>query len=208
MTKLGALGAGLGLLAAGLTAGCRIVDHKDGDKENVRIATPFGGMSVKTNESAVQNGLGLEVYPGAKPEDKKDDDSSAADINFSLGGFHLGVKAASYTTPDSPEKVLAFYRPKMAKYGTVIQCLHHQPVGTPTRTQEGLTCSDDSKTDEDHRGFHLNVSADKDKGELKAGSKLHQHIVSVETKGDLTKIGMVMLDLPGKLNQGDDDEKQ
>jgi hypothetical protein len=43
--------ASLGVLLA-LTAGCRIEDHKhaDGKNDDVKIATPFGGMSVKTDE--------------------------------------------------------------------------------------------------------------------------------------------------------------
>ena len=193
------VGAAMGL------AGCRFDEHKKDGKENVRIATPFGGMSVKTDEDAVQGGVGIDVYPGAVLEKKEKGHDGAADVNFNFAGFHLGVKAVNYTTPDAPDKVLAFYRQKMTKFGTVILCSHHSAVGTPTRTQEGLTCDDDNN----HHGVHINMSdSDQAKQELKAGSKQHQHIVQVEANGTGTKIGLVMLDLPGHLGSGDDDSRQ
>src|ERR1700733_1745240 len=94
----------LGVLLT-LSTGCRIDEHKDGDGhgDNVKIATPFGGMSVKTDQSVVEGGVGLSVYPGAVLEKKENGkDNGAADIIMSFGSFHLGVKALSYRTSDSP----------------------------------------------------------------------------------------------------------
>ena len=181
-----------------LASGCRIDTHKDGNNDDVKIATPFGGMSVKTNEAVVENGVGLSVYPGAvlvKKGNNKDD--GAADINMSFGSFHLGVKALSYKTPDTPEKVMAFYRKDMSKFGAVILCRGSRAVGSPDHTQDGLSC------DKDH-GAKINVDEDKSNEELKAGSKQHQHIVAIDPEGSGTKIGLVALDLPGHL--GDDDK--
>jgi hypothetical protein len=128
-------------------------------------------------------------------------------VNMSFGSFHLGVKALSYSTPDAPDKVLAFYRKDMARYGTVILCKGQHAVGTPTETKDGLTCSESSK--------HINVQTsdvdsgdDGSYGELKAGSKLHQHIVSVDRQGTGTKFGLVALDLPGHLGIEDKDSEQ
>ena len=188
------------LLLLPLLAGCRVVHQNDGkDNENVKIATPFGGMSVKTNDNAV-GAVGLSLYPGAVRE-KKDDHGSdgAADVNLSFGDFHLGVRAASYRTPDAPDKVLAFYRKDMAKYGLVIQCRNNKPVGSPVRTADGLTCDKD-----DH---NMNGS-DTQQDELRAGSKQHQHIVGVELKDGATRIGLVQLDLPkGLTDHGSDSEQ-
>jgi hypothetical protein len=46
--------------------------------------------------------------------------------------------------------------------------------------------------------------------ELKTGSQQHQHIVALDPDGGGTKIGLVALDLPGKLSFGDskDDDKE
>ena len=79
------------VLACGVVmmSGCRIDSHKDGDNDNVKIATPFGGMQVKTNDAAVQTGLGLPVYPGAELVKKKDKDSGSADVNLKIGRAHV-----------------------------------------------------------------------------------------------------------------------
>lgn len=187
-----------------MATGCRIETHKHGKNDNVNIATPFGGMSVKTNDSVVQGGVGLSVYPGAqviKKSEGKDHDGGAADVNLSFGSFHLGVKALSYQSADSPEKVTTFYRQDMAKYGTVILCRDHSAVGTPVRTQEGLGCDSDNNA-----GVHVNEKGGKD--ELKAGSKQHQHIVTVEPRDGGTKIGLVALELPTHFSNDDGDSKQ
>ena len=180
------------LLTAAL--GCRVENHKSGGSEDVKIATPFGGMSVKTNDAVVQSNVGISAYPGATLV-RKDQDNGAADVNLSFGNFHLGVKALSYRTPDSPDKVLAFYRKDLARYGAVILCKDQAPVGTPVHTQDGLTCSGD------YDG-KVHVDDDDKVGELKTGSKQHQHIVAVDHDGSGTKIGLVALDLPERMGTG------
>jgi hypothetical protein len=198
MTKYAALPlAALTLLAA---AGCRVETHNNGKNEDVKMATPFGNMQVKTDDKVVASGLGLPLYPGAIPV-KKDDggkDSGAADVNMSFGSFQMRIKALSFHSDDAPEKVLAFYRPVLSKYGDVIQCDNDRAVGTPTQTSQGLTC-DNKKSN------HISVSDhNSGKHELKAGSEQHQHIVSVDRDGSGTKLGLVALDLPGHLSFGDD----
>jgi hypothetical protein len=196
-----AVAAVVALGAMMMTTGCRIDSHKDGDNDNVKIATPFGGMQVKTNEAAVQEGLGLPVYPGAELVKKKGKDNGSADVNFSFGGFQLRVKAASYRSTDSPDKLTAFYRQALTKYGDVIQCSNNRPVGSLTRTSEGLTCDND-------KGNHVKVNEDlSGKTELKAGSKQHQHIVAIDPEGSGTKFGLVALDLPGHLSADDGDSQ-
>jgi hypothetical protein len=189
-----AAGVVLGLV---VFAGCRVDEHKENGNENVSVATPFGGMKIKTNDATGVEGIGLPVYPGAELVKKKDKDSGSADVNLSFGKFQLRVKAASYRTPDSPEKVTSFYRDALKKYGTVIRCNHDQPIGEPTRTEEGLTCSDDKKN------VKINES-DSTKFELKAGSKQHQHIVAIDPEDAGTKFGLVALDLPIGLSDNSD----
>lgn len=186
-----------------LSLGCRIESNKKGDSDNVKISTPFGGMSVKTNDAAVQESTGLPAYPGAELV-KKDKDNGAADVNLSFGSFQLRVKAVSYRTNDAPSQVTAFYRKALGRYGDVIQCASDKPVGTPTQTSEGLTCNNEKEN-------HITVDSDlSGKVELKAGSKTHQHIVAIDPEGNGTKFGLVALDLPSHITMGDDkgDSKQ
>src|ERR1700743_1497213 len=130
--------AAMMIAATALASGCRVEYDQHGANDNVKIATPFGGMSVKTKDAAVVDGLGLPVYPGAELV-KKDKNNGAADVNMSFGSFQLRVKAASYRTQDSPAQVRAFYRQALGRYGDVIQCQGNKPVGSPVHTTEGLT---------------------------------------------------------------------
>jgi len=190
--------------AAAMLAGCEVDTHKDGDSDKVKISTPFGGLQVRTNDAVVLESIGLPAYPGAQPV-KKEKDNDAADVDLSFGGFQLRVKAMSYRTGDSPEKVEAFYRDGMRRFGDVIACRDDRAVGTPTRTAEGLTCGDMKES-------HITVENHPAKGELEleAGSKQHRHIVAIDTEGGGTKIGLVALDLPGRNSSdgGNDDNKE
>jgi hypothetical protein len=186
------------LMTLAITLGCRIESHKKGDGDNVNIATPFGGMSVKTDNEAVLTGIGLPPYPGAELVKKKDKDNGAADVTLSFGNFQLRVKAVSYRTPDAPTQVAGFYRKALGRYGDVIQCTNNKPVGLPARTAEGLGCDNDKEN-------HLDVNSDvSGKMELKAGSKVHQHIVAIDPEGSGTKFGLVALDLPSHITLGND----
>jgi hypothetical protein len=186
------------ITATALMSGCRIESDKKNGNDNVKIATPFGGMTVKTNDAAVVDGLGLPVYPGAELV-KKDKNNGAADVNMSFGSFQLRVKAASYRTLDSPDQVTAFYRKALERYGDVIQCQNNKATGTPTHTAEGLTCDNEKEN-------HISVNDDSGKMELKAGSKQHQHIVGINPEGNGTKFGLVALDLPGHISFGNGDD--
>lgn len=191
--------ASVALLTA--LTGCHVSSHKNGDNDNVDIATPFGSVQVKTNDNVAAAGLGITPYPGAqliKKGDKKDgEDGGSADVNMSFGNFHLGVKAVSYTTNDGQNEVLAFYRKNLAKYGDVIQCQGKRTIGQPTRTAEGLTCDTEKNS---HMGWNTDTEHTM---ELRAGSKQHQHIVAVENKDGGTRIGLVALDFPTNFSTDD-----
>jgi hypothetical protein len=190
-------------LAAGIS-GCRIHVDKDADgkEKNVQVDTPFGGVHVNTNQITASD-LGLPVYPGADVVKDKDHDKSA-DINMGFGEWTLRVRAVNYATSDPQDKVVAFYKKALGRYGDVITCEGNAPVGTPTTTSEGLTCQDE--------GNHGNVKInDKDFGshggfQLKAGSKRHQHILGIENPADgKTRFALVALDLPVQANGGKTD---
>lgn len=191
-------------LAMTMTTGCQVDEHKSGDGDNVKIETPFGGMQVKTNDNVVLDGIGLPVYPGAIAVKKDNDhnyDNGAADVNMSFGSFQLRVKAMSFRTGESQDKVEAFYRKSLRRFGDVIACRDDRPVGTPTQTAEGLTCNS-------NKDNHITAgdSGGHGKLELKAGSQQHQHVVGIEPDGGGTKFGVVALDLPGKAFSGEEDK--
>ena len=188
-------------MATTMLAGCRVESDKHGDSDNVKISTPFGGMQVKTNDNVVLDEIGLPAYPGAQLV-KKDKNNGAADVNMNFGSFHLQVKAVSYRTDDSPDKVEAFYRDGLKRFGDVIACRDNRVVGTPSRTFAGLTCDNEVKN-------HVTVNDHPGKGnlELKAGSQQHQHLVEIDSEGGGTKIGLVALDLPGNISSDSESDK-
>jgi len=180
-------------------AGCRIHVDKDanGKEKTVQVDTPFGGVHVNTDQITAAD-LGLPVYPGAEVVRDKDHDKSA-DVNMGFGEWTLRVRAVNYATADSQDKVSAFYKKALGRYGDVITCQGNAPVGTPTQTSEGLTCSEDS---------HGNVKIDdKDYGahggfQLKSGSKRHQHILGFQdSRNGKTRFALVALDLPAAADE-------
>jgi hypothetical protein len=182
-------------LVAGV-AGCRVhVDKgQNGEDKNVQVDTPFGGVHVNTDQTSAAD-LGLPVYPGAS-EIKGDDKHKSADVHLGFGEWELRVRAVSYGSSDSQDKVAAFYKKALSRYGDVITCNGHTPVGTPTVTSEGLSCADDGHNS--HVQFNDDgININNGNFQLKAGSKRHQHIVGFEdSKDSQTRFALVALDLP------------
>jgi hypothetical protein len=180
-------------LAFGLVfvAGCSIqVDKsKNGQDKNVKIDTPLGGLHVRADETSAAD-VGLPTYPGAHIAPDKDGDKSA-DVHLGFGEWQLRVKVVTYDTSDPQDKVIAFYQKALGRYGDVIRCQGNQPVGTPTVTREGLSCSDDKGNS------HVHISDHDSSLSLRAGSRRHQHIFAIESSsGSSTRFSLVELQLP------------
>ena len=186
-----------------LVAGCRVQVDKDsnGGDKNVKIDTPLGGLHVRSDNVSAAD-VGLPMYPGATLTN--DDNSKSADIHFGFGEWQFRVKVVKYKTTDSQDKVLAFYQNALGRYGNVIRCQGGQAIGTPTTTQEGLTCSDDNNNS------HVQVKTDMGQTDmgvsLKAGSRHHQHIVGIETSSGAgnTRFALVELQLPAAVDKDSD----
>jgi hypothetical protein len=183
-------------LAAGI-AGCRVQVDKgaNGEQKKVQVDTPFGGIHVNTDETSAAD-LGLPTYPGANIVNDKDNEKSA-DIHMGFGEWELRVKVVNFSTPDSQDNVIAFYKNALTRYGVVITCKGTTPVGTPTETSEGLTCADDKDNTSTVQIDRGDYGSGENSLELKAGSKRHQHIVGFQSSvhGD-TRFALVALDLP------------
>ncbi|MFY9852426.1 MAG: hypothetical protein WAK26_00950 [Terracidiphilus sp.] len=186
-------------LAAGM-AGCRVHVDKDanGQEKKVQVDTPFGGVHVNTDQTTAAD-LGLPAYPGATVA-RDNEDHKSADVHLGFGEWELRVRTVSYETPDPEDKVTAFYKKAMGRYGDVITCRGDSPVGTPATTSEGLGCADDKQ------GGHVKIEHNemgKDSVELKAGSRRHQHIMGFEgSKNKQTRFALVALDLPAVVESG------
>lgn len=176
-----------------LAAGCHVhVDkNANGTEKNVKIDTPLGGLHVNAGDTNAAD-VGLPVYPGATVVPDKDGDKSA-NIHMGFGQWQLRVKVVNYQTPDDQDKVLDFYQKALGRYGTVIRCKGDQPLGSPTVTQEGLSCSNG-----DSHG-QVNISEGL---MLKAGSRHHQHLLGIENNsGPGTRFALVELQLPSSIDK-------
>ena len=102
-------------------------------------ASQAGGLDIHADADAAD--VGLPAYPGAiKKSDRSGDPTG---FSFGVWGESFGVKIAvvSYRSVDSVDKVAAFYRDALAKYGPVLDCSHPQP--------KPRARPDDDKSDKD-----------------------------------------------------------
>ncbi len=181
-----------------LVSACSVhVDDKDKKNEKVDIQTPFANLKVDSSAKAVDNGI--PVYPGAKLRPaEKDGDNHSANINLGAFGFGLKVIAAEYDTPDSPDKVKAFYQDKMKSFGTVLVCNGHSSNGSDTHVYHLNAHKDNGDNDK-----KLNCSDSSGDGwEIKTGTNDNQHLVSIEPNGSGTRFGTVFI-----RTRGDDSDK-
>jgi len=187
----------LGTLLAAVGCHVEVDKGKNGEDKNVRIDTPLGGLHVRADQTTALD-LGLPVYPGAQISPDVQGDKSA-DVHFGFGQFQLRVRVVTYETPDPKDKVLAFYKNAMGRFGEVLTCNGNQPVGTPTITSEGLTCREDSNA---HVRINGDVGVNDDSGlTLRAGSKHHQHIFAIKNGGTETRYSLIELQLPTGFDQ-------
>jgi hypothetical protein len=171
----------------------RIEKNHSGEYGNVRVATPFGGVEIKTNDTSVVQGVGLPAYPEAELQRKEGDYNGDADVDMKFGGVRLRVTTVRYKSSDSPDKVSAFYRKALSRYGDVIECHNGLSVGIPTQTPEGLTC--------DKADAHLS-SDGSDMMELKAGSKQFRHIVVIDPDRNGSMMELVAVQMPKHIPWG------
>lgn len=188
--------------------GCHVQVDKgqNGEDKNVRIDTPLGGLHVRSDQTSAAD-LGLPVYPGAQIAPDRDGDKSA-DVHLGFGQWQLRVKVVTYSTPDSQDKVLAYYKKTMGRFGDVVECDGDHAVGTPSVTSEGLSCHEDSRANIRINGDGGNLADDDSGLTLRAGSRHHQHILAFKTTASGTRFSLIELELPGGLDEnakGDSD---
>jgi hypothetical protein len=140
--------------------------NNDKDK-NLDVRSPVGDLHVGKDADAQK--AGLPRYPGARPQQQENNDP----LNLALSTDSFGMKliVAKYETDDPAEKVLAFYREKMKKYGKVLEC--HS-----TDDHDGV------HHDEDEHAGSKPLQCEGDNSgpvrELKVGTEDNQRIVAIE----------------------------
>ena len=143
--------------------------------QGVEVTTSKGSLTAK-NQADLKE-IGVPAYPGSRLRaDSNESPRATLGLWVSEKGFRL--VALKYESPDGPDKILAYYRKALARFGTVLQC----PGGTTTSS--GLTCKD-----------HEMKAGEVD---LMAGSSETRRIVGVEpAPGGGTRFELVYLRTKG-----------
>ena len=171
-------------------AACHVNVQKseNGEDKKVDVETPVGAIHV--NKDANARDTGLPVYPGAQ-EKKKDSGDSNANVNISSSFFGLKVVAIEYLTDDPPEKVAAYYKDQLKKYGAILECHTTDKHNDAGDVDVSIGDDKDKKLSCEHNsGPTL---------ELKVGTKDNQHIVSISPsdKGKGSNFALVFVQTRG-----------
>lgn len=173
-----ALACGLLCLASPLLAQDKTDKEAEGGKGSK-------GAGIYFNAEASAKDVGLPIYPGARPHREKDDDSTSAKFGLWGGSFGFKLAVVKLESNDSPQKVAAFYKKALAKYGTVLDC--------------GVASAQSGDKEENESSKKLTCEDDKPKPggmEFKAGTKEKQHIVGIEPNGNGTLFQLVYVESP------------
>jgi len=169
-----------------------VKDHDGDGNSKVDISTPVGGIHVDENADA--RDTGLPVYPGARKKHGDDGDKKSANVNLSAFGYGLKVVALEYESDDPSDKIIAYYRDQLKKYGNVLQCrtsdIHNQVDDDVPLVggKKGYVVGGKLKCDDDEHGSWI---------ELKSGTSDSQHIVSVHPQGKGADFAIVWLRVRG-----------
>jgi hypothetical protein len=153
----------------GLRARAQQKENGNQDK-HLDIRSSAGDLHVGNDADA--RDIGLPLYPGARLKHDEHDKNSA-NLAIFTAAFGMKLVVINYDSDDSPDKLIAYYRDKLKKYGKVIEC-HTSEHGGDVHVNAGKNDSNgskDVKCDGDNTG---NVV------ELKVGTEDNQHLVSVE----------------------------
>jgi len=143
------------------------------------------GITISAQATAKE--VGLPVYPGAKPHKDSSEDSSGANLGLWGGSFGFKLVVMKLDSADTQDKIAAFYKKALAKYGPVLDCSNPPAApksDKPDDKSNKLTCGDD-KPDGGGQLF-------------KSGTKEKQHIVSVKPGPSGSAIDLLYLEARGE----------
>jgi|SRR5215467_14501234 len=135
------------------------------------------------SKDAKQEDLGLPIYPGARQHKDEPDDSPALTMGLWGGSSGFKLVVLKLESDDAPERVAAFYRKALSKYGQVLDC--------------SKASAKNEKEDEASNVLTCEGDAPKDGGiTLKAGTKTKQHAVGIQPNGKHSFVQLVYVEAP------------
>ena len=178
--KLAALGVVCGILCFALPLAAQDKPDKEaaGGKSNK-------GAGIYFNAEASAKDVGLPVYPGARPHKENGNESESVKMGLWGDSFAFKLAVLKLESNDSTERVAAFYKKALAKYGAVLDCAAASAQTgekSGSKSSKQLTCEDDKPKP----------------GEMmfKAGTKEKQHVVGIEPNGSGSVFQLVYVEAP------------
>jgi hypothetical protein len=141
---------------------------------------------IRISKEATAKEVGLPIYPGATPHRDDKNDSPAANLGLWGSTFGFKLVVLKMETKDSPEKVAAFYKRALGKYGRVLDCSEGTKDAKDkesSKKSNAITCEDD----EPEKGGQL----------FKAGTKQKQHIVGIQPQGQGSVFQLIYVEARG-----------
>jgi hypothetical protein len=158
-------------------------------------ALPLAAQDKQDNDSigfvasknAGAKDIGLPIYPGSRKHKDSSDDSASVQLGAWGGSSGFKLAVLKMDSDDAPEKVTAFYRKALSKYGKVLNCSDSgAAAAAKEKSANGLDCQDDH--------------ADENETVLKAGTKEAKRIVSVKPNGSGSIYDLVYIEARGSVN--------
>lgn len=154
-------------------------DKKDSDA-NRQDSDSIGFVASK---NATPKEIGLPLYPGSRRHKDDSDDSSSIQLGAWGGSSGFKLLVLKMDSDASPDKVTAFYRKALSKYGKVLNC---SDATESNKSSDGLDCESDH--------------ADKDETVLKSGTKDVKRVVSIKSNGSGSVYDLVYVEAKGSLS--------
>jgi len=136
-------------------------------KDSFDVQSSIGDLHMGKDADARK--AGLPLYPGARPKHEDDNDPLNLGVLTETFGFKLVI--AEYESGDAPDKIIAYYRDKLKKYGKVLECHTKEHGGDAHAGMNDEKHSKELKCEGDNSGPVT---------ELKVGTDDNQHVVAIE----------------------------
>lgn len=170
-------------IAMGLVLATPPVNGQDSATKDKNKNDSNNSIGFVLSGDAKEADLGLPIYPGARQHKDSSDDSPGLTMGLWGGSSGFKLVVLKLESDDAPEKVAAFYRKALAKYGKVLDC--------------AKTSAKNEKADEDSNVLTCDADDPKEGGiTLKAGTKAKQHAVGIQPNGKHSLLQLVYVEAP------------
>jgi len=133
------------LPAVAALAAVLIVAKPSTSQESKDSTGPANGrhsIGLIASDDAGAKEVGLPIYPGARPHRDKSDDTPAAQLGLWGGNSGFKLVVLKMESKDAPDKVAAFYRKALGKYGKVLSCPDSSGSSGTTKSSDGEKSKD------------------------------------------------------------------